>query len=180
MQGIEDKIKNNRDAFNTNEPSPEHLRKFESKLDALHEETRESWIERHGMFLRIAATALIFIALGAFFYTNLFDQFRDKISDRIEAAELPDELQEVMAYYNVITSNKVDQIEDLAVSKDEASRIKEMAMLEIKALDEHRAELEKEYAKNPNNERIMNALLQNQQKRSEILDKIINTLNQVN
>lgn len=180
MKGIEDKIKQNRDAFNSDEPAPGHFRKFEEKLEALHEQDKESWFEKYGMIVRIAATALIFLALGTFFYSNLFDKFRNSISERIVAAELPAELQEVMVYYNVITNKKVDQIDDLASSQDEASRIKEMAVKELQALDEHRKELEKEYALNPNNERIMNALLLNQQKRSEILDKIINTLNQVN
>ncbi len=180
MQGIEDKIKQNRDAFNSAEPNLDHFNRFEEKLDAFHTSQNESWFERHGMILRIAATALIFIALGTFFYTGLFDRVKDQISEQIIAAELPAEIQEVMQYYNVITNKKVGQIEDLAISKDEATRVKEMAMLELKALEEHHQELEKEYAMNPNNERITNALLENQQKRSEILDKIINTLSQVN
>lgn len=178
--GIEDKIKKNKDAFDAEEPAAGHLGRFEDKLGALHATDHESWLEKHGMVIRIAAAALIFIALGSFFYSSLFDRFRDSISERIIAAELPAELQEVMVYYNVITNKKVEQIDDLAVSKDEASRIKEMAVMELKELDDHRKELEKEYALNPNNERIMNALLLNQQKRSEILDKIINTLSQVN
>lgn len=178
--GIEEKIKQNLEAFNSSEPGGEHLRKFEAKLDKLHAENEDSWFERYGMFIRIAATVFIFIAAGSFFYSGLFDNLKNSISERIVAAELPLEVQEVMQYYNVITNKKVEQIDDLAVSQDEAGRVKEMAMMELKALEEYRKELEKEYALNPNNERIMNALLLNQQKKSEILDKIINTLSQVN
>jgi hypothetical protein len=180
MKGIENKIKKNRDAFNSEEPAPDHLKRFGEKLDALHAEEAESWFERHGMAMRIAAAALIFIAIGSFFYSDMYNRVRDSISDRIVAAELPAELKEVMQYYNVITDQKVNQIDELAISDDEASRVKEMALRELQALEDNRAELEKEYALNPNNERIMNALLLNQQKRSEILDKIINTLSQVN
>ncbi len=180
MQGIEDKIRKNREAFNQEEPAPDHIRRFGEKLDAFHAVERESWFERHGMAIRIAAAAVIFLAIGGFFYSDLSRRVKDSISERIVAAELPAELKEVMQYYNVITDNKVNQIDDLAVSEDEASRVKELAVMELRALEEHREELEKEYARNPNNERILNALLVNQQKRSEILDKILNTLSQVN
>lgn len=179
MKGLEDIIKRNKEAFDK-EPSSGHMEKFSAKLDALHVEDQESWFERYGMTIRIAAAVLIFITVGSFFYTNLFDNFREKISQQIVAAELPLEVQEVMQYYNVITDKKVKQINDLAVSQDEASRIKEMAMRELQSLEGHRIDLEKEYALQPNNERIINALLLNQRKKEEILDKIINTMSQVN
>lgn len=180
MKGIEENIKQNKNAFNSSEPDPDHFSRFESKLDDFHNQQEETWFERYGLAIRIAAAVILFVGLGSFFYSNLFDTVKDSISERIVAAELPDEVQEVMQYYNVITSKKVAQIDELAVSQDEAGRIKKMALMEIKALDEHRAALEKEYALNPNNDRIMSAMLKNQQQRSEILDKIINTLNQVN
>lgn len=180
MKGLENSIKKNREAFDSEEPGTDHFRKFEARLDALHVRQKESWFGRYGMFLRIAATAAIFLAIGSFFYTGLFDTVKESISDQIVAAELPLELQEVMQYYNVITDKKVQQIDDLAVSQDEAARIKEMAFIELYALEEERVDLENEYALHPNSERVMNAMLQNQQKKAEILDKIINTLSQVN
>lgn len=180
MSEIENIIKKNREAFNEVEPSPDHLDNFRARLDDYHTTKKMSWISRHSEIIRIAAAVIIFIGVGTFYFTGGFSFIRDSISEQIVAAELPIELQEVMQYYNVISNKKVDQINDLAVSEDEAKRVKEMAVFELKALEEERFELEKEYAKNPNNERIMNALLLNQQKKSGILDKIINTLNQVN
>lgn len=180
MKGLKNIIENNREAFNSTEPSPDHFDKFGAKLDELHAIEEESWYEKNGMILRIAAAVLIFISIGSFFYSGLYDNVKESISDQIVAAELPLEVQEVMQYYNVISDKKVQQIDDLAVSQDEASRIKEMALLELKSLEDHHNELEKEYALYPNNERVMNALLQNQQKKEEVLDKILKTLSQVN
>lgn len=105
---------------------------------------------------------------------------KNSFTNKIVAAELPAEIVEVMQYYNVITDKKVNQIDELAVSEDEADKVKEMAMNELKTLEDDRTELEKEYAQNPSNERIISALLLNQRKRAEILDRIINTLNQIN
>ncbi|MCB2221675.1 MAG: hypothetical protein KQI35_14865 [Bacteroidetes bacterium] len=180
MHGIEDKIKQNLNSFNAEEPENGHLERFSDKLDRFHSGGRESWYERHNLFIKIAAVALVFITISTLFYTGSFSWVRSLLTEQIVAAELPPEVQEVMQYYNVITEKKVEQIDDLAVSYDEATRIKAMAMNELKALDDARVELEKEYTKQPGNERIMNALLQNQQRRSEILDKILKTLNQVN
>lgn len=178
MKDLKKNIQDKRQAFDSREPNPGHFDRFEEKLDAYHAEG-ESWFEKHGFALRIAATILIFVALGAFLYTGLYDRVKGVLSDRIVAAELPDEVVEVMQYYNVITDSKVEQIDELAVSQDEAERVKQMALLELKALDEFRTELEKEYAKQPDNKRILNALLQNQQQREKILDRILNTMNQV-
>jgi len=130
--------------------------------------------------MKLAAGFLIFLSIGILYYSKTFADVRDVISEQIVAAELPLELKEVMQYYNVITDKKVKLIDELASSEDEASRVKEMALLELKDLAVHRAELESEYAKQPNNERIMNALFLNQKKKTQVLDRIINTLSQVN
>ena len=180
MKHLEDKIRNNRNAFNTEMPGSDHLEKFRSRLETDLSMQPERWIDRFGFSLRVAAVIVLFIAAGTFFYTGSFSWVRDLLSEKIVAAELPQEVKEVMQYYNVITDNKISQIDELAVSEDEATRVKEMAMFELKELESSRIELEQEYARNPNSERIMDALLLNQQKRAKILDKIINTLNQVN
>ena len=106
-------------------------------------------------------------------------KYKDAVTWYLDS-ELPDEIVEVMAYYNVIADKKINQIDDLAVSDEEARRVKEMAIEELKILEEDRSDLESEYAQNPNNERIIAALLMNQRKRAELLDRIINTLNQIN
>ena len=102
------------------------------------------------------------------------------VSDKIMAADLPVELKEVMQYYNVIVDTKVSQIDDIAVSEEEAERVKEMTLAELKYLEENQDELEKEFQMNPGNERIMHALVVNQQKKTELLDRIIEVLSQIN
>jgi len=180
MQGIEEIIRKNKEAFNINEPSPEHFDKFREKLADYHSGRKESWFSHHGLVLRIAAGILVFIAIGTLYYTNSFKWIINSVTGQIATVELPVEIREVMTYYNMITDKKVSQIDQLATSGDEAQRIKEMALKELQELDNNKLELEKEHAQNPNNERILNALVLNQQKKSEILDKIINTISQVN
>jgi len=180
MQRIEDIIKKNKEAFNSNEPGSDHFDNFQKKLEEGQVSMDESWFERYNIVIKIAAAILIFAAIGTILYTDTFSYMKNTFTNEIVAAELPAEIVEVMAYYNVIADKKIGQIDDLAVSEDEAGRIKEMALKELQMLEEDRSELESEYALNPKSERILNALLLNQQKRSEILDRIINTLNQIN
>ncbi len=180
MQRIEDIIKKNKEAFNNSEPNPDHFENFQKKLEGDHTKSSEGWFERYNIMLKIAAAILIFATVGTILYTDTFSYLKNTFTNEIVAAELPAEIIEVMAYYNVISDKKISQIDDLAVSDDEATRVKEMALKELKLLEDDRSELEAEYAVNPNSERIMNALLLNQQQRSQILDRIISTLNQIN
>jgi hypothetical protein len=179
MQHLEDKIRKNLKAFNDNEPQSGHFEKFQKRLSE-EADKKESFFERYNIVIKIAAAVLVFLAISTLIYTDTFSYLKRTFTNEIVAAELPDEIVEVMAYYNVIADKKINQIDDLAVSDEEARRVKEMAIQELQILEDDRSELENEYILNPNNERIVAALLMNQQKRAEILDRIINTLNQIN
>lgn len=180
MKRIEDIIKKNEEAFHDSEPKAGHFERFREKLEHSQAGIEESWFERNNLFLKIAAAIILFAAISTLIYTDRFSFVRNALTDQIVAAELPDEIVEVMQYYNVITDKKVSQIDDLAISDVEADRVKQMAYAELKILEDAKIDLEQEYTQNPNNERIMGALLLNQKKREEILDRIIKSLNQVN
>jgi hypothetical protein len=179
MQRIEDIIKKNKEAFSENEPREGHLDRFSEKLTAYHRQ-KESWFERYAIAIRIAAAVVLFIAVATLIFTDRLPGIKNLFTQRLVSSELPMELVEVMQYYNIVTDKKVSQIDELAVSTEEASRVKEKAMTELKALEESTTDLENEYAQNPNNERIINALLLNQREKAKILDKILNTLSQTN
>ncbi|MFU8844612.1 MAG: hypothetical protein ACNA7V_12485 [Bacteroidales bacterium] len=180
MKDIEQTIRKNLEAFNQEEPGAGHFDRFDEKLDQFHSLHTENWFERNDLVLRIAASALVFLVIGGLLFTGTFSNLKFFVSEKIMAADLPPELKEVMQYYNVIADTQVNQIDALAVSEEEAARVKSMAMLELKDLEENQSELEKEFRKNPGNERIMHALVMNQQKKTEILDKIIHIMNQLN
>lgn len=180
MKRIEDIIKKNQEAFDDHEPQSGHFERFQEKLEQSQDGVEESWFERNNFILKIAAAILLFAAISTVIYTDTLSFVKNALTDQIVAAELPAEIVEVMHYYNVITDKKVSRIDELAISDKEATRVKQMAYVELKTLEEAKEDLEQEYAQNPNNERIMNALLLNQTKRAEILDKIINSLNQIN
>jgi hypothetical protein len=180
MKDIEQTIRKNLEAFNQEEPGAGHFDRFDEKLDQFHSLQNESWFERNDLVIRIAASALVFLVIGGLLFTGTFSNLKIIVSEQIMAADLPMELKEVMQYYNVITDTQVSKIEELAVSEEEAARVKSMAMMELKDLENNQSELVKEFRKNPGNERIIHALVLNQQKKTEILDRIIEIMNQLN
>jgi hypothetical protein len=175
MKNLDEIIGKNKKAFNNEEPSAGHFDKFQGKLAEFHEE-RESWFSRHWLALRIAASILVFISIGLAYYSNPLKSFVKNISQQVENSGLPQELQEAMHYYNIITDKRMGQIAQLTSSNDDAGKIREMALKELKTLDENKAELENDLTENPSNERILNALVINRKKQAEILNRIINTL----
>jgi hypothetical protein len=179
MKRIEDIIKKNKEAFSDNEPQEGHLERFSEKL-AAHHMQKEGWFDRYALTIRIAAAVVLFVAVSTLIYTDRMPGIKGLFTHRLASAELPLDLLEAMQYYNILTDKKVEQIDVLASSTDEAKRVKEKAMKELQALEEANNELEGEYSQNPNNERILNALLLNQRKKTELLDKILNTLSQTN
>ena len=175
MKNLDEIIKKNREALNTGEPSAKHFDNFQEKLSKYHQE-RESWISRYGLALRIAAGVLIFVTIGILYYSDPVEVLKQTISQQVRNSGIPQEIQEAMQYYNVITDKRLGQINQYAVSTDEAGKIREMALKELKVLDENKSDLENDLAENPSNERIMNALVLNRKKQAEILNRIINTL----
>lgn len=174
MAKLEENIKQHRKLFDTAEPEAGHTERFAEKLKGNNAKVNEAWWSRYGFELRIAAGILIFLSVAVLYYTHSFDFVKNMVSNQLAAAELPAEVREVLQYYNVVVENKVDELDDLPVSDSEAQRIRELAEEELAALEEQSKELKKEYALNSNDERVKAALIMNEQKKAEILDKIIN------
>jgi hypothetical protein len=175
MKNLDEIIGKNKEAFNNEEPSAGHFDKFQGKLAKYHQE-RESWFSRYGFVLRIAVSIIVFITIGLAYYSNPLKNFMQTISQQVEDAGLPQELQEAMHYYNIITDEHMVQIAQMTSSNEDAGKIREMALKQLEILDKNKADLESDLAENPSNERILNALVINRKKQAEILNRIINTL----
>jgi len=175
MKGLDEIIKKNRELLSVEEPSDAHFDNFQKKLSTYHQ-GRESWLSRHGLVLRIAAAALIFIILGVFYYSQPLKGLKQIFSQQVADSGLPIELQEAMQYYNIVTDKRLGQIAQYTSSTDEADKVEKMALKELENLDNDKLELEAYLVENPSNERIQNALVINSKKQAEILNRIINAL----
>ena len=171
MSILEEKIKTNKELFETAEPSQGHFDKFRDKLERLDEAPTPS-TGGYRMLRRIAASFLMLFSLGvALFFLN--QQF---IANNLNASQLPPELLEVKMYYNKEVNTKLEKIEQCASSPEDAAAIRQLVQGEITALEQNTQSLEHEFSKNSNNERVKNALILNYKTKSELLDDILRRL----
>ena len=92
---------------------------------------------------------------------------------------MPDELIEVKQYYTSLNQEKIEEIENLAVSDEEAEKLKQMALNEMNELGADNEELEKEYIESNNNNRIFSSIVNNYRLLTNVLDRIIDNINQI-
>ena len=177
MISLEDKISRNKEMFDHAEPSDDHFEKFDRKLSEFNKP--QKWKFNRGLFLKIAASILILIAIsitlnyvGKNNGNNLF------INNSV--AEVPEELQEIQLYYTNLTDDKLQQIDQLAGSSDEGEKIKRMIRGEVEEIKLNTNELENEYVSGANDGRTMSAIVNNYRIITNLLDHIINDLNKTN
>ena len=176
MRNIEEHIQKNLKSFSNEMPREGHDERFLQKLNSVELAKPEGWFTRNNVTLRIAAAIILFAAVGSLYYTTGFSGLNKLLTHQIVESNLPPEVQEVVRYYAAITIKKIAQIDDLAVSENQAVKIKAMANEELNSLEKDREDLEAEYSRNPENERVTDALLVNRKKQSEVLDRILSML----
>jgi hypothetical protein len=170
MSILEDKIKKNRSNFDQDVPKEGHERRFAQKLDQLHPETSKSGFS----FNFISRVAAIFVVMISVSLVVIISTRTPK--EAAAANELPVELREAQIYYNQLAEDKIDKIAECAVNEEEAQKLRSLAQEEIHQIDEQTKELESEYFKNAENEKIESALISNYKSKSEILDNILDRL----
>jgi hypothetical protein len=172
MDKLENLVRNKRQEFDQAEPSEGHFEKFQSRLGELNH-PRKNKIQLRTI-LRIAAVILIIIAVS--FSVNYFNLLPDTFLKESAASELPPELKDVEIYYTSLTGEKLNQIEELASSKDEAERIRKQALQEVTEIESSNTQLQQEYVASGKNERVLDAIVNNYRIISNLLDHIINEL----
>jgi hypothetical protein len=178
MSFLESKIKDNPAFFDDHEPALGHKKRFIDKLDEMDADQADKghWAG----WLRIAAIALVLIAASFFVFKYSIDDLSGVVMREVVQIDLSNDLENVFAYYESLTNTKVNQIEQYAVNSEQAQRVKTLARAQLENLDATLAEIEKEYAKNPDNTRLQAALVNNKRKKAEVMDNILKQLDQAN
>lgn len=177
MSDLEKFIRDHREELDSSEPGPAHFKKFETLLQKqpiiLHTGIHRS------MMLKVAALILVMITVCVFVFDLATKGIRDRLMNQNAGTELPLEVKEAVQYYDMQVAERFGQLHKLASSSEEARILNSNAFREIQNLDVSTDELKRSLAENPNNERILAALIQNQQMKEGIMNNIINQLTQV-
>ena len=169
MKSIEDIIRNNKDFFEDAEPSEGHLERFNRKLE---KRFQINTLKRSIVpYLLKAAVVTLLITLSSLW---TWDHFIRTGSTRMTLGQVSPQYKEVENYY----VHQVNLMEGEIINVDLKNNPvqKSMLMKEIKSMDSTYVSLQKELKANPNDERIINAMIEHYQTKLEVMTYIVNQL----
>jgi hypothetical protein len=169
MKSIEDIIRSNKDFFEDAEPSTGHLERFNRKLE---KRFQVNTITRSIVpYLLKAAVVTLLITLSSLW---TWDHFIRAGNNRMTLGQVSPKYKEVENYY----VHEVNMMEGEIVNVDLNNNPAQKAILlkEIKSMDSTYISLQKELKSNPNDERIINAMIEHYQTKLDVMTYIVNQL----
>lgn len=173
MFDIEKKIKENLAFFNDSEPEKGHRGRFITRLSESDKSKKKIGVN-FSLITKVAAIGLLVIALGFV----LVNQLNTLKSENIMVTQIvyTDEFSEMQNYYDELSYSKLSEIDRIASNPDEAKRLKEKAEKKMEKLDASLSMIEKEYVKNPQCDKLKEAIIDNKKMKVKVVDNIVNQL----
>jgi hypothetical protein len=169
MKNIEDIIRNNKEFFDGGEPSDGHFERFNRKLEIRFE---EKTIKRSIVpYLLKAAVVTLLVTLSSLW---TWDHFIRPERNRMTLGDVSPQYKEVENYY----VHQVNLMESELINIDlkNNSEQKKMLFAEMNSMDSVYVQLQKELKANPNDERIINAMIEHYQTKVEVMSYIVSQL----
>jgi hypothetical protein len=173
MKPLDEYIRSNPEKFDRDEPLDGHFDRFEKKLDRLNFPMQKKHTGL--LMLRIAAAVLVIslITFGALMEFRTFS----KRADRVFAAEFP-ELNEAENYYTVQLNQYYSKLERLGFNDDKNE--KKQILNELSDMDRQVRVMKRDLIQNPDDERIVHAIINFYQTKLELMDMIISRTQEYN
>ena len=172
MNTIEDIIKNGRSEFDGREPSDGHFERFSFRLATrLHAGKAKRSIVP---YLLKAAVVTLLVTLSSLW---TFDHFvRPNLKTKMTLSEVSPEYREVEKYYVQQVNFVENEFSSLNLSTPEQ---KEVLMKEMASMDSVYVELQKELRANPDDQRIIDAMIRHYQTKIEVMTYILDQLKEI-
>ncbi len=172
MKNLEDIIRDNKEIFNGAEPSEGHFKRFEMKL-AMRFST--GTIKRSIVpYLLKAAVVTLLVTLSSLW---TWDNFIRPERNRMTLGDVSPQYREVENYYSHQVRLMESELGNIDLQNNPEQ--KEMLMSEMKGMDSVYVQLQHELKANPNDERIINAMIEHYQTKVEIMSYILDQLKAV-
>lgn len=172
MNSIEDIIRKGRSEFDDKEPSDGHFERFSFRLATrLHAGTAKRSIVP---YLLKAAVVTLLVTLSSLW---TFDHFvRPNLKTKMTLSEVSPEYREVEKYYVQQVNFMENEFSSLTLSTPEQ---KEALMKEMTSMDSVYVELQKELRANPDDQRIIDAMIKHYQTKIEVMTYILDQLKEI-
>jgi hypothetical protein len=169
MKNLEEIIRSNKDFFEEAEPSNGHFERFNRKLEKRFQVSTP--VRSIVPYLLRAAVVTLLVTLSSLW---TWDHFIRTGSSRMTLSQVSPQYKEVEKYY----VHQVNMMEGELVNVDFKNNPGQKTMLlkEMNSMDSAYVSLQKELKANPNDERIINAMIEHYQTKVEIMTYIVNQL----
>jgi hypothetical protein len=172
MNTLEEIIKKGRGEFDDREPSDGHLERFSFKLA-----TRLHTIKAKRSILPYLLKAAVVTLLVTLSSLWSFDHFiKPNLKKTMTLSEVSPEYREVENYYVSQVKFMQNEFTSLDLTNPEH---KEIMMQELASMDSAYVDLQKELRANPNDQRIVDAMINHYQQKIEVMSYILDQLKQV-
>jgi hypothetical protein len=175
---IEEIIMNNLKELNDQEPMDGHFERFQAKLNRQNRKKKITF----SLVWKIAA-AVVFVLLAvnqANIYFSPEKNENPAISNsEFSLASVSPEYKEVEFYYTNAISVGLNQWHNLEAGGFISETEKELMNTELSEFEVRFKNLQTDLAANPNDERVINAMLEYYQAKLEIINMIVNKLQEV-
>jgi len=169
MNNIEKQIKEQRLLLDSDRPKEGHEDRFLQKLERLPEGRPVRRIRfRHA--LQVAASVAIILTSAILLVR------KDKSGSGVARQEIPAAIMEADFYYASQVDARYNEIKDFDFEDAEE---KAVLLDELKDLENYHQQLIKDLEANPDDDRVVSALIRHYQLKLEVMDQIITQLNQV-
>jgi hypothetical protein len=172
MKTIDDIIRNNRDFFEEAEPSMGHLERFNRKLEARFGTARlkKSIVP----YLLKAAVVTLLVTLSSLW---TWDNFIRPDRNRMALGDVSPQYREVENYYLHQVNLMESELGSITIPNDPEHT--ELLQNEMKSMDSVYLQLQKDLKANPDDERIITAMIEHYQTKVEVMSYILNQLKEI-
>jgi hypothetical protein len=176
---IEDLILKNLDSLNDFEPAEGHYERFQAKLNAEGKRKRFNFT----LVWKVAA-AVVFVLLATnqayiYFSSDKNGVFVNESNEPITLSSVSAEYGEVEYFYTSAINQGLNQWNALAADGFISETEQQMMNTELADFEQRYKSLQHDLAANPNDERVINAMIEYYKAKLEIIDMIVNKLQEV-
>jgi len=169
---LERLILNNRKSIHNDEPMEGHFERFEARLQKA---AKPSPRISYQLFLKVAA--IVVFALLAVNQTRIY--FFPEKQETLSLGSISPEYREVEFYYTSSIQLGMDQWEKLKKEGLISESEQQMMHKEQAEFDQMYQKLQEDLKANPDDERVINAMLEYYQTRMNVMNLVINKLKEV-
>ncbi|MCD6597017.1 MAG: hypothetical protein J7L04_04985 [Bacteroidales bacterium] len=167
MSNLEKYIQENKESFE-NEPLSGHFDRFSNKLDSLPAGKKISFFPR---LMKVAAIAVLIILSSLWTYEKVFQQTS---KDGIALGDVSPEYKEVEQYYQYQINVKYGEMNSAHLFTDSIQ--KRMVLNELSEMDSIYNCMKKDLKTNPNDERVINAMIEHYRLKVEVMNNLLEQL----